>query len=153
VESPVVEGNRIPLYDAKLVLDTEMVRVLLDRGADPNERYVGRVPESMNYCTVWEAFLHRSYRQKQLKQVDYDYATPKQIFETAEMFIRYGADLNLRCVEHITGEVSPSDILKDILRPSQYEQIAALIAEKQAAKEACHTKRRRKGRLGKSTSR
>jgi hypothetical protein len=84
--------------------------------------------------------------------VHYDYATPKQIFETAEMFIRHGADLNLHCDEHITGEFSPSDILKDSLRPSQYEQIAALIADKQAAKEACRTKGRRKVRLGKSTS-
>jgi hypothetical protein len=156
VESPVdpvvtESGIPSPNYgNAQVVLDADMARILLDRGADPNEKFLGRVKNEVDpqYCTVWEAFLFHCYKRRT------DYGTPKQLFEAADRFIRHGADPELSCEKHITGQKSAFDILKMVLRPSQYEQITALMTEKQHAKQDnCAVNRRKDSRVKRSPRR
>lgn len=114
-------------------LGVDLVRVLLDRGANPNE-ILQEQSDSDQDNTVWARFLRQCFKNKEL----YNHSPPKELFQTAEMFINHGADPDLKCdTHHITTKAATqyyyatqSAILKDVLRPSQYEQIAALLAQK-----------------------
>ncbi|KAE8447855.1 hypothetical protein EG329_010084 [Mollisiaceae sp. DMI_Dod_QoI] len=127
-------------------IDIDMVHALIDRGADPNGR-----TQSPDSRTVWEAFLRHCYAHR----YEYTRDPPKQIFQTAEMFILHGADPNLSCETHVTEGfekrnsvkygpktvktidrhyASPSQILKEVLRPAQYQHISALLVQKRVEK-------------------
>lgn len=126
-------------------VDVDMVRVLLDRGADPNEKIRKGVQlTSKNHCTVWELFLYHCFKYgSSAPSVKRRYGLPNELLDTAQMFIRHGADLDLDCAVDITddylpenprdGKNTPCSILKTVLQASHYKQIEALMVEKRAA--------------------
>jgi hypothetical protein len=131
-------------------VDIDMLRVLLERGANPNEKVRrAKIYAGPSY-TIWEEFLRHCF----VKRKEYGSGSPKQLYEAVEMFLRHGADPDLDCETHQTEHyrksgkwgsersvtvverhyAKPATILKAVMRPSQYEQIALLLAENRAAK-------------------
>jgi hypothetical protein len=109
-----------------------MVRLLLDLGADPNEANKENV-------TVWAGFIVQFHKELEKADGRLGRGLQEDMFQVAKMMVRHGAKLDEKCsVQHgrwkkqgIKSMIvsSASEILKNALHPSQYEQIEALIPE------------------------
>jgi hypothetical protein len=118
-EHTVAQRERRPDEEYGTSIDVDMVRVLLERGVNPND-------SANSKSTIWELFLRTCFRDQAL----YNHDPPTQIFQAAQLLIRHGANPDLKCKYGIVTR--PSDILMAVLRPAQYEQISLLLTEKRS---------------------
>ena len=121
--------------------DLEMARLLLARGADPNERI-----RKGKGITVWQSFLlndaGRDLRERENREVHREYQ--KRVFRVAEMMVEHGADLESRSGWRHRAESLPEvtipceprplavTVLKEALQPKDWERLETLIGEKRA---------------------
>jgi hypothetical protein len=118
-ENTVAQRERRPGEEYGTSIDVNMVRVLLERGVNPNG-------SANSKSTIWELFLHTCFRDQAL----YNHDPPTQIFQAAQLLIRHGANPD---VKFKYGMVTrPSDILMAVLRPAQNQQISVLLTEKRS---------------------
>lgn len=105
----IVTPSRLP----QLVgfIDFDMVRLLLNKGANPNEK----VPIYDN-ITVWALFLLSCYEKKNIQNLQ----VKETWFKAAELMIRKGADRNLK-LETTRREVIAKDSVA--LKTAKYEKI------------------------------
>ena len=121
------------LTTSESYFDVEMARLLLQRGANPNEKVHARQD-----ITVWNAFLlkcPKNLRASEKREHDHEYK--KRIYKIAEMFVEYGADINL--ISRVFGSkfegiealnASASVILRASLEPADWVKMEALMAER-----------------------
>ena len=99
-------------------IDFDMVRLLLDRGANPNEKV-----SVYGNITVWALFLLLCYGKKSTK----DLQVKETWFKAAELMIRKGADRNLK-LETVRREVYKQDSDAEsnaVLKTAKYERRVA----------------------------
>ena len=99
-------------------IDFDMVRLLLDKGANPNEKV-----SIYGNMTVWALFLLSCYERKGTK----DLQVKETWFKAAELMIRKGADRNLK-LETVRREIYKQDSdaeSKRVLKTAKYERRVA----------------------------
>lgn len=116
-------------------IDSDMVRFLLSKGANPNQQL-----NIYDWRTVWDLFLLSCHENAK----KHDVPRYNQVYEVAEMLIRGGADPDLRCDIGITSSttarykrsvetaeiLSVSKILDSALPNHKHMQLEALLEEK-----------------------
>ena len=113
--------------------DVDMVRLLLDHGANPNERVV----ESS--ITVWNSFLlycsGGNLRFMEERGIQREYT--KQLFKIAEMMVEHGADVDLRSTAagymYYDAPETAAEMLKRALQPKDWARLEELMEEKRIA--------------------
>ena len=105
----IVTPTRLP----QLVefIDFDMVRLLLNKGANPNEKV-----SIYGNITVWALFLLSCYEKKDIQNLQ----VKETWFKAAELMIRNGADRNLK-LETTRREVFANDSKMD-LKTAKYEK-------------------------------
>lgn len=107
-----------------LPVDTDMVAMLLDQGADPNQKV-----RIYNGQTTWGMFLCSCYENAQGASP----AIKNAWYGAAKLLIERKADPNLRLVTADHATVSVGDILDTVLSPNQAARLTDRMREIQKA--------------------
>ena len=104
--------------------DVDMVRLLLDRGANPNAR-----SETGGTVTIWDSFLIDCLRHGSRERVKQGLSPEykKQVFNIAQMMVEHGADVSSRGGQN---HCDAGEILSRILQPQDWISLERLIEEK-----------------------
>jgi hypothetical protein len=129
--------------------DLNMIRIVLEGGADPNIKLFQTSPGTTSRFTIWETFLRHCVEHRS----EYSRTHPKELYEITSLLIRNGADPDLSCETHITERrvrrstkggsrstivldthySTPNKILKEVLTPTEHNIIVELLAESRAS--------------------
>ena len=109
-------------------VNPDMVRLLLDHGADPNQEV-----STVDGRTVWDLFLGECYSHYTAVSTD-DMESRGSVFQIMRMMILQGADPNLKCKvrkRSTTFALSVSEILDIIVKNKvDRDELEALLVEK-----------------------
>ena len=115
--------------------DLEMIRLLLEHGASPNDKL-----DQPKGTTVWDIFVDRCAQnlvsRKTFTSREKNHEYEKEQLQVAEMFIEHGADVDSKCfvMRHGRGKSrtrhSASEVLEACLEPTDWARIEAVILER-----------------------
>ncbi|CZR61311.1 uncharacterized protein PAC_11207 [Phialocephala subalpina] len=121
-------------------IDLTTIKLILERGTSPNQPIPATHADSNPCCTIWEDCLRSWAGERKLRKF---LPVQKEIFEATSLLIRYGADLDLTFemefrVSLDTTKDEPKfwtvdKVMESVLKPSDYEKIKVLLAEKREA--------------------
>ena len=115
-------------------IDEKLVRFLLDKRADPNQKV-----NIYDRRPVWDLFLVSWYQHPSL-----DDGSRRRIYYAAEMLIRHGVDPDVKCDTGKTSSLTSArykrpveaaeilsalEILKQVLKPDEFTHLEMLLGE------------------------
>lgn len=87
-------GNRLQLLDKDQPLDTKMVSLLLDRGADPNQQI-----NIYDFQTPWSLFLTKCYEKH--AEIQKQKLVRKAWYDAFVLLLENGADFDRNCITYV----------------------------------------------------